>query len=653
MKQIIFSVVVFLIVLVSSAFAQSNPVEDRNRKIERRAAEIEKMLPKSPHCVGVSITNRDVWNAFVKSSVFRNVVRDAENVTATPIPELPESLYMDFFETGNRRRYETVRNQKYVRPAKLVLGECVENKGRFIAPLEETIRSICADPSWILPSVDRNAEVYKGIAIYSDLWSTDTSVELGLAVSWLGDHLSPEIRKLILDNVERRTFAPYETYVKESKQSGNNMWWVSCTNNWNSVCHAGTVGAALSLIDSPQRRAWYIASAEHFMGDFFRGFTPDGYCSEGMGYWNYGFGNFVDLAEMVFQTTNGGVDFFTMPLVKNCALFGSRMEVAPNQFAAFADCSISAKPSTALVGFLSKRLGLGLTENEKAMPTPGPLKATGVYCFPNSATNIPAASTAAPVLGELRTEFVDAGILIGRPKPGETNQLALVCKGGHNAEHHNHNDVGSFTVMYAGKMPLIDPGGEVYTQRTFSNRRYESKLLNSFGHPVPVVNGQLQKTGRKAEGKVLKKVFDDKADTFLLDIAPAYQLKELKKLTREFHFTRAASGKPNTVTIIDSVELEPAGTLESALVTYESWKKEGNDDKNGRIELLITMDQKTVRVLVEATLESKPIPLEFSAVEIDEDSMARKNPTRFGFKIAQPVSKAEMQISILPVVASF
>jgi hypothetical protein len=239
------------------------------------------------------------------------------------------------------------------------------------------------------------------------------------------------------------------------------MWWVTTTNNWNSVCHAGTVGAALTLIDSPQRRAWYIASAEHFMTDFFNGFTPDGYCSEGMGYWNYGYGNFVDLAEMVFQATNGGTDFFTMPLVKNCALFGPRMEVAPGQFAAFADCSVTAKPSSVLVAFLSRRLGLGLTEYEKTTPGPGSLKSVGVYCFPNSATKIPAAATASPILGELRTEFPDAGILICRPKPGEEFPLALACKGGHNAEHHNHNDVGSFTVMYAGAMPLLDPGGEV------------------------------------------------------------------------------------------------------------------------------------------------------------------------------------------------
>ena len=38
----------------------------------------------------------------------------------------------------------------------------------------------------------------------------------------------------------------------------------------------------------------------------------------------------------------------------------------------------------------------------------------------------------------------------------------------------------------------LDAGGEDYTSRTFSSRRYESQALNSFGHPVPRVAGAMQ-----------------------------------------------------------------------------------------------------------------------------------------------------------------
>jgi hypothetical protein len=641
-RKWIFPIIAAVFLSVPVLQAQDGKVTARNREIEKRVAEIASFLPAKSFCVGRPITDRAAW----KTQPSGNIIKDAENLLKTPIQELPESLYKEFYQNGNRTNYQNARGKKYRRLSVFALAECLENKGRFIAPLEETIRSICADPSWTLPAHDSNAEIYDGKKIYIDLVSADTSVELGLADSWLGGKLSPEIRALIRSNVERRTFQPYEQSVKSGNIRRN--WWIAGTNNWNSVCHADVIGAALALIDDPVRRAWYIASAEYFMKPFFSGFTPDGYCSEGIGYWNYGFGHFVELAEIVYQATNGNVDFLIMPKVWNCALFGFRMEVAPGLFAAFADCSVTAKPAPALVKYLNRRLRLGFNECEKYQDRLANLKATGVYCFPNSAIKTPKVAAATTPLSELRTEFPDAGVLIFRPRAGETKQLAVVCKGGHNAEHHNHNDIGSFTVMYAGTMPVLDPGGEIYTRRTFGGRRYESKLLNSFGHPVPVVNGQLQKTGRAAEGKIIAKRFSDKKDFCTIDYASAYGLRAIKKLERSFEFIRAEQGKPNSLTVTDEIKLEPAGTFETALLTYESWREEKSQNDGNKIVLRIGAKGKTIRVVATATAGEKPLPLTLETFEINEDAMSGKNPTRLAFKIAKPVADAKVVMKISP-----
>ena len=71
-------------------------------------------------------------------------------------------------------------------------------------------------------------------------------------------------------------------------------------------------GAALTLLESPQDRALYVAAAEHYSRNFLRGFTSDGYCSEGVGYWNYGFGYYVLLAETIHHATGGGVDLLAL-----------------------------------------------------------------------------------------------------------------------------------------------------------------------------------------------------------------------------------------------------------------------------------------------------------------------------------------------------
>lgn len=658
MSKQIFLLVVVIFLFSSVLYAQNDgKAAVQNQEIEKRASEIVLFLPKKPFCVGTPITDRNTWENIPQG----NIIKDAENILKTPIPELPESLYKEFYQNGNRTNYQNKHSQKYRRLSVLVLAECFENKGRFVAPLEATIRSICADPSWTLPAHDSNADIYNGKTVYIDLVSADTSVELGLAVTWLGNKLSPEIRELIQNNVEHRTFQPYE----QSVQSGNigRNWWITGTNNWNSVCHADVVGAALALIEEPVRRAWYIAAAEKFMEPFFKGFTPDGYCSEGMGYWNYGFGHFVELAEIVYQSTNAHVDFLTMPKVRNCALFGFRMEVAPRLFAAFADCSVTAKPDPALAKYLSRRFQFGFADYEKYQNRLGNLKATGVYCFPNSATKTPETPAIAAPLTELRTDFPDAGIMIFRPKSGETKQMAVACKGGHNAEHHNHNDVGSFTVMYAETMPVLDPGGEVYTRRTFSNKRYDSKLLNSFGHPVPVINSQLQKTGRNAQGKIIEKTFSDKKDSCTIDYASAYGLKEIKKLERTFEFTRTESGQPNSLTVTDIVALEPAGTLETVLLTYESWENQTNQtdqtdqkdqkdqkDQNNKnkIDLLIGAKDKKIHVVVTATADEELLPLMLETLEIDEDAMAKKKPIRLSFKIEKPVANAKIVTKITP-----
>jgi len=94
--------------------------------------------------------------------------------------------------------------------------------------------------------------------------------------------------------------------------------------------------------------------------------------------------------------------------------------------------------------------------------------------------------------------------------------------------------VGSFVVALGRSTPLVDPGAEVYTARTFSGRRYESKLLNSFGHPVPRIAGQLQRTGRKAAAGVLRTDWTDAADTLVLDLRSAYAVTDWRSCSGRF-----------------------------------------------------------------------------------------------------------------------
>jgi len=460
-------------------------------------------------------------------------------------------------------------------------------------------------------------------------------VEPGHLAYWLGERLSEDVRKLIGDELNRRAFQPFEGYVQTGQPE---LWWATGTNNWNAVCLAGVTGAALAAVESPQRRAFFAAAAERYIEYFLQGFTPDGYCSEGMGYWNYGFGNYISLAETLHQASGGRIDWLADPRIAPIAGFGRRMEILPGLYPAFADCSVNARPDTALMAFLSRRFGWGLRDTERrglltASGPSGSLFELGLYAFPNSASARPAAEASTPL--PPRDWFPDAGILICRP--ASPDGLAVALKGGHNAEHHNHNDVGSFVVALGRTAPLVDPGGEVYTARTFSGRRYESKLLNSFGHPVPRVAGQLQQTGSKAAAKVLQTEWTDTADTLALDIRSAYPVKGLEKLQRTFHFSRTGRG---ALEVVDEVQFAAPEAFETALITFDSWTQTAANQ-------LTLGDRGRRDGGVQVDIDTGGAAFTIRAEEIQEDRNGPP-PTRLGIALEQPVRTATVRLTIRP-----
>src|SRR5574340_1658993 len=88
-------------------------------------------------------------------------------------------------------------------------------------------------------------------------------------------------------------------------------------------------------------------------------------------------------------------------------------------------------------------------------------------------------------------------IMAAREKEGSDRGIYLAAKGGHNAESHNHSDVGSFLVYLDGQPVLVDAGVGTYTKQTFSSQRYEIWTMQSAYHNVPTVHGIQQGAGRE------------------------------------------------------------------------------------------------------------------------------------------------------------
>lgn len=597
-----------------------------------RVKNVEAMLSEKPQAVGRPISDRALWDSLKALPAYNEPLTRVEKLLSQPLPEQPDDLYLEFSRNGNRTRWQAVASQRRSRLAPLVLAECLENKGRFLPPIEQLIKAVSAERTWVMPAHDAGLKNFNGTVIDIDLASSALGWNLAVADYLIGERLSGEVRTLLRGNVQKRIITPYRDMYSGRRPVN---WWMVGTNNWNSVCLAGVTGAGLALLESKTERAEFVVAAEKYSRFFLSGFTPDGYCSEGLGYWNYGFGHYVLLSETVHQATSGKVDLMAVPEAKMPATFGERIQIINGISPAFADCGVFAKPAPALMNFLTHRFALGAGEYEKldAKNTFSTLFEAMIYGLPNSATLRVSAANAKPTK-PLRDWFEQAGILISRPAPGSATSMAVALKGGHNAEHHNHNDLGSYVVVIGERPVLLDPGNETYTARTFSKNRYDGKLLNSYGHPVPIVGKVLQKEGRQSEARVLRTDFKDNADTIQFDLASAYPLPDLKKLERTFVYSRAGTG---SLAVSDHVQFKTPQAFGTTVLTLGSWQRAPDGS------LMIYDIDEAVRVEVDSGGRAWTVDAE----EIRED--APVVPTRLGINLKDAVEEATITLKITPL----
>jgi hypothetical protein len=113
-------------------------------------------------------------------------------------------------------------------------------------------------------------------------------------------------------------------------------------------------------------------------------------------------------------------------------------------------------------------------------------------------------------------------VMAARLQEGAPGGLYLAAQGGHNAESHNHNDVGNFMVYSNGLPAIIDVGVETYTAQTFSSRRYEIWTMQSAYHNLPTIDGVMQAAGREYAARDAAYRSTDAAAELALEIAGAY-----------------------------------------------------------------------------------------------------------------------------------
>ncbi|MBQ7177940.1 MAG: hypothetical protein IJS08_11055, partial [Victivallales bacterium] len=465
---------------------------------------------------------------------------------------------------------------------------------------------------------------------YPDLASSDTTAFVAYIDWLLQDKLQATTRERIRREAMHRTIEAYLETIRKHKIDEYNYWTI-CESNWNAVCTCNMVSACLILLESRRERAEVLAAMEQSNKLFLKSFRDDGYCSEGKGYWSYGFGHFLYMAEVVFDATSGKLNILDgNPLVRKCCEYPRSVTIEENIAPAFADCGFTRLFDTLPLAIIQKHFPELLLKPVPTFSQYNLSKILGcrefvIFAFMGGPKTPPKGDVALPPY----SYFKDSGVLICRAKPGKDGRtFGAAIKGGHNDELHNHNDVGSYAIVLNGTVPVADYGGEVYTERTFSDRRYESKMLNSYGHDVPVVAGQLQMTGRQAQGIISEEIFNDQVSSILIDMTSCYDVKELLSLKRRFTFDYAK----RTITIIDEVEFNSPQTFEDAILTNAEYCIE---PKNA---LRFWNEKATLAANIAVCGADWSISTEVI------DNPQRVSPTRLAIILDRPVLKASVKI---------
>ena len=285
---------------------------------------------------------------------------------------------------------------------------------------------------------------------------------------------------------------------------------------------------------------------------YLSGFANDGICVEGCEYWGYGFGFFVTYADMLKTFTNGKTDYFAREKVRSIATYLQKMFLSETACVSFSDGGTHLRYHLGLMHYLKNLYPRDVV----VYPRKYAYHYDGCARF---CLHLRAAlwyderwdSADAPV--EDVTYYAEDSQWLIRKTP----TYGFAAKGGHNADSHNHNDVGSFIFARGGRQWLTDPGSGVYNRAYFKNEtRYTYFHTSSLGHSVPIVGGEPQKAGKSYRAESCRLENGD----FVMDLASAYGIDLLKSLERRF------TCQEKTVTVTDTFDYRGDGDLVERLV---------------------------------------------------------------------------------------
>lgn len=499
-------------------------------------------------------TDREAWEG-IPENIRNEIILKGEESLDFEWGVVKATDYLEFVRSGDRRIMQDPYSARRRALQNMVLAELAEGRGRFLDQIINGIWALSEQTSWSASAHLSLQDAGPGLPDVEEPTIDLSGGELSSLFSWTHfflkdefDKVNPLVAERIRYEIRHRILDVYD----EREDFGWMGFRSRRVNNWNVWVNHNTLTTILLMEEDAERKARNIYKTMRSVDKFINYYEPDGGCDEGPSYWGHAGGALYEYLEMLHMSTGGKIDIFDQEIVKNIGRYIYRAQISYPYVINFADASAQSGSRPGVVYRYGKRIedpvmqayGAFLAEKaswEETIPS-GNLEATLMNLFQLS--EITQAEAREPLISDFF--LPDLQVCGARDKEGTSDGFFFAAKGGHNAESHNHNDIGNFILYYDGQPALIDVGVGTYTRKTFSSQRYEIWTMQSQYHNAPTINGIQQKNG--IDYRASNVAFEKKGRQlrFQLDVAGAYPEEAMvQNWYRTFNFEQ---GKALTIT---------------------------------------------------------------------------------------------------------
>lgn len=637
------------IIILSCTFAISGFSKEQRDILQKEAQQINlaQALVKNFSEIGFpSYQNRAFWNN-LPEVIKKQYIEEAEKSQEYNWPVVKATDYLEIIRSGNRRQ------EVYAAPREalmaLVMGELAEGKGRFTDQIVNGVWYYSEQTWW-----GWSAHLTAQKAPHGLPDANEPVIDLGvgeitniLSWTWLlfkdeFDKIHPLISVRLKDEIMKKAVIPY--YER------NDFWWQGLdgsrdVNNWNPWTNHNMLTAILILEDDQAKKIKGVEKVVKSLDQFINVYPNDGGCDEGPSYWGRAGASLYQCLDLLKRATNGKFDVYDNQLVKNMGSYIYKAYIEYPYFINFADADATTGGRPQIIYSYGKdigdptmlKFGAFLAKKQdwgKEIPEGKVDEQIMQLMHLKEIENAEAADALISDFWLPETQVAGA-----RDKAGSSDGFFFAAKGGHNAESHNHNDLGTCVLYFNGKPCLVDIGRETYTAKTFSSRRYEIWTMQSQYHNLPQINGIDQKEGREFVATNSTFNADAKKVVFSTDIFKAYpESVDVKKWVRTYTLERGKKFVINDNWELTKVTGEPT-TLNFVTSNKVSEKEPGI--------LLLEGDGFTM----EMKYNSKALSPKIEVKEITDSGLKRywNTITRIVFTIKNPKTAGKNEIVMTEV----